>query len=576
MVKRFLTSAVSLWLLLVMAAPAAWANALTVEPDRTQLYEGEVLTLTVKGSMKIDINLTNLFSFDLSQLPSPDIEKVQPDFEILARNQRYSVQTVNNEMVGEIVWTYQLAPTRSGTLTIPALAFKDSSSAPVSVEVLDGSPPNQSAPGKDSFIELSTDKADVYVQEQLILTIQLYFSGNLIRGELSEPEHPDAIIESLGKQQEFTRSRDGTRYRVVERRYAIFPQQSGELSLAPINFEGQARDGSGQLRFLRDRQQLFDVRVKPVPDHYPAGQPWLPAREMTLTEEGLPAANELSVGSNLNRKLTLQAIGLPSEALPALPQTAPDAIRNYPEQPLRNTETSADGLRSTLQQMSALVPVQAGDAVLPAIRIPWWNTQTDQLEFAELPARRYRIEGGSAIIAPPVSEAAQPPGSPPTATGPEQPRAEPISPWFISTLALAVLWLATAALWWLSRKKRSQLAAPPAHTNDASEKQAFARLKEAIQTRSGQSSALLVSWARLRFPDQGLVTLEAVLEFSGDPVLAEALGQFQEDLFSKHRTGLGNEVSKRLISAVERLRASRTATASSAGLPPLYPAGLSN
>ena len=190
MVNRFLTSAVSLWLLVMMAAPAAWANALTVEPDRNQLYEGEVLTLTVKGAMKIDINLTNLFSFDLSQLPSPDIEKVEPEFEILARNQRYSVQTVNNEMVGEITWTYQLAPTRSGTLTIPELTFQDSSSSPVTVEVLDGSPPNQPAPSRDSFIELSADKAEVYVQEQLILTIQLYFSGNLIRGELSEPEHP--------------------------------------------------------------------------------------------------------------------------------------------------------------------------------------------------------------------------------------------------------------------------------------------------------------------------------------------------------------------------------------------------
>ena len=103
MVTRVLSLAATLLLLLLSAASHA-ADRLLVEPDRTQLYEGEVLTLTVKGSMKIDINLSNLFSFDLSQLPSPDIEKVEPDFEILARNQRYSVQTVNNEMVGEITW----------------------------------------------------------------------------------------------------------------------------------------------------------------------------------------------------------------------------------------------------------------------------------------------------------------------------------------------------------------------------------------------------------------------------------------------------------------------------------------
>ncbi|GGC75063.1 hypothetical protein GCM10011362_24570 [Marinobacter halophilus] len=575
MVKRYMPAAVSLWLLLVMAAPAAWANALTVEPDRTQLYEGEVLTLTVKGSMKIDINLTNLFSFDLSQLPSPNIEKVQPDFEILARNQRYSVQTVNNEMVGEITWTYQLAPARTGTLTIPELTFQDSTSAPVTVEVLGGTPPNQPTPSRDSFIELSADKADVYVQEQLVLTIQLYFSGNLIRGELSEPAHPDAIIESLGKQREFARYRDGTRYRVVERRYAIFPQQAGELSLAPISFEGQARDASGQLRFLRDRQQLFDVRVKPVPDSYPAGQPWLPALEMTLTEEGLPATDELSAGSNLNRRLTLQAVGLPSEALPALPQAVPDAIRSYPEQPLRNTETTPDGLRSTLQQMSAMVPVQAGDAVLPAIRIPWWNTQTDQLEYAELPARPYRIKGDSAMIAAPASDAAQAPGSPPSVTSPQPPGDEQTSPWLISTLVLAGLWLVTAALWWLSRRRRNEQVQPE-RTGNANEKQAFTKLKQAIQAGSTQGSTLLVTWARLRYPEQGLVTLEDVLRFSGDPALADALRQYQKGLFSKQRTTSGDEEGKRLITALERLRATRKTAESTPGLAPLYPAGLSN
>lgn len=42
------------------------------------------------------------------------------------------------------------------------------------------------------------------MQEQLTMTIRLFFSGNLVRGELSEPEHPDAIIEPLGKQREYS------------------------------------------------------------------------------------------------------------------------------------------------------------------------------------------------------------------------------------------------------------------------------------------------------------------------------------------------------------------------------------
>ncbi|MEP3562125.1 MAG: BatD family protein, partial [Marinobacter sp.] len=206
MVKNLLPS---LLCLLLLFSGALSANELTAEPDRDQLYEGEVLTLTVKGSMNIELNLSNLFNFDLSQLPSPNIEQVEPDFEILARNQRYSVQTVNGDMMGEITWTYQLAPKRTGTLTIPALKFQEATSNPVTIEVVSGTPPDHPAANRDSFVELSADKADVYVQEQLVLTVQLYFSGNLVRGELSDPQHPDAIIESLGKQREFTTRRDG-------------------------------------------------------------------------------------------------------------------------------------------------------------------------------------------------------------------------------------------------------------------------------------------------------------------------------------------------------------------------------
>src|SRR5690554_3012064 len=137
MVKRLIIS--TIWLaMLMMTGLQAYAGELSAEPDRSRLYEGEVLTLTVKGSTEIDISLSNLFDFDLSNLPSPDIEKVEPDFEILARNQRYSVQTVNGDMTGEITWTYQLAPTRTGKLTIPELTFKDATSEPIEIDVVTG------------------------------------------------------------------------------------------------------------------------------------------------------------------------------------------------------------------------------------------------------------------------------------------------------------------------------------------------------------------------------------------------------------------------------------------------------
>ncbi|WP_372965997.1 BatD family protein [Marinobacter sp.] len=575
MVKTLLSSL--LCLLFMLSGPLS-ANELTAVPDRDQLYEGEVLTLTVKGSMQIEINLSNLFSFDLSQLPSPDIEKVEPDFEILARNQRYSVQTVNGDMVGEITWTYQLAPKRTGTLTIPALTFKDSTSKPVTIEVVSGTPPNQPSSGRDSFVELSADKAEVYVQEQLVLTVQLYFSGNLIRGELSDPQHPDAIIEGLGKQREFTTTRDGTRYRVVERRYAIFPQTPGELSLPAIRFEGQVRDAAGALKFLRDAQELYPVKVKPVPDSYPAGQPWLPATSLALAEDGLPPAGELRAGSNLNRKIILRASGLPSEALPPLSVEYPSAIRYYPELPQRNTEPTPEGLEATLQQEAALVPVNTGDIVLPAVRVPWWNTETDQLEETVLPERRYQISGGNMTATPAINEPSQPKAPVDnTPAGGNIITKESSSPWLWSTLLLGALWLLTIMLWWLNRKKPARPDTNSGKPFDESEKRAFEQLTQAIRNGSPETSGILLRWARLKLPGQTFASAADVVRYSDDQELSEALRAFQESLYASGTSGqpIDQPLKDALLKAVTRLRQRQEDNEAPKGLAPLYPAGLS-
>ncbi|MEP1703538.1 MAG: BatD family protein, partial [Marinobacter sp.] len=459
MVSRLTGPFILILLLVTMAGPAMAANDLIAEPDRTRLYEGEVLTLSVKGSTKIDINLGNLFDFDLSNLPKPDIEKVEGDFEILARNQQYSIRTVNNEMMGEITWTYQLAPKKTGKLTIPSLSFRDARSAPVAIKVISGTPPDQEPDAeRDSFIELAADKEEVYVQEQLVFTIKLFFTGNLIRGELSEPEHPNAIVESLGKQNEYTRYRDGVRYRVVERRYALFPQREGQLSLQPIRFEGQARNEQGQLKFLRDSANLFDITVKGVPAGF-SGDTWLPARTLELDQSGLPRNQNLTAGQNLTRSLTMRAEGLPAESLPPFPEQTPDSIRAYPEKPERTTTPGPDGLASTLTQTTALVPVQPGKLTLPEIRIPWWDTESDSEKVAVIPAHTLVVEGipGQIDSVPDkledASEAGTKPNNDPISNEPDGESG--VGFWPLATLTVLAGWLITLAAWWYSRRRTS-------------------------------------------------------------------------------------------------------------------------
>lgn len=430
--------------------------------------------------------------------------------------------------------------------------------------------------GRDAFIELSADKAEVYVQEQLILTIQLYFSGTLVQGDLSEPGHPDAIIERLGSQQESVQYRDGTRYRVIERRYAIFPQEPGSFTLPAIRFEGHVRDSSSrQLRSVRDSQQLYEVPVKSIPDEYPADTPWLPASNLSLSEEGLPRSRELEAGSNLTRKLTLQATGLPAEALPPFPQRLSGGIRQYPDQPLRNTDATQNGLQSVLQQSFALVPVQAGETVVPRLSIPWWNTKTDELEEAVLPATTYQITGAEAVVATPdINEADN---ATDTARGSDSGGGETqsVSGWIWSTLVFVLLWLATLALWWRSRGKKTNRPQAPRQQSH-SEKQAFDDLIQSVTNSSAQASGLLLRWARVRYPGQAFASTQDLTRYLNDKELETAMEDYQEALFSARggKSEVNKEVRTRLIKAIGRA-ARHKEGASQESLPSLYPAELS-
>ncbi|MDN6318752.1 MAG: BatD family protein [Marinobacter sp.] len=594
MVKRLIISSIRLTVLaaLMILWLPAFAGELTAEPDKTRLYEGDVLTLTVKGSTKIDISLSNIFDFDISSLPAPDIEKVSPDFDILARNQRYSIRTINGDMVGEITWTYQLSPKSTGKLTIPALTFQNAVSKPLTIDVVDGTPPDQAAENRDSFIELTADKADVYVQEQLILTVRLFFRGNLIRGELSDPQHPNALIETLGKQKESSRMRDGVRYRVVERRYALFPQKPGTLNLPAIRFEGQARGADGSLKFLRDSAELFEVHVKDVPAEF-SGSTWLPATDLTLAEAGMPPALNLSTGDNLTRTLSLQATGLPSETLPPLPDSVPDGLRIYPESPQRDTSSGPNGITSTLTQTRALVPVSPGKLTLPAIRIPWWDTESNSEKVALIPAQTLNVaSAGENNGAVPAAGPADNQSTPPETGNKERTFNATGNTggnhfWQWISLALAGIWILTMLAWWRTRRMTQQSPANTEPPSPGNEQAAFEKLLNAAKKGHAATSGLFISWAGMRLPGHDFCSVADVFRAFPEPDLEAELGKLQAYLFSQNHAAGKNHTEDSsgnrndawdgtaLTQALKQARRRMENGVSESGLPPLYPGNLS-
>jgi hypothetical protein len=443
---------------------------------------------------------------------------------------------------------------------------------------------NPTADLRKSFIELSTDKAELYVQEQLLLTVQLYFSNDLIRGELSEPVSNNAVIESLGPQQEYARVRGDQRYRMIERRYAVYPQTSGQLSLAPVEFEGSFRGVSGRLQILRSSEQLFDLPVKDIPPQF-TGSVWLPATGLTLEDSGLPKDNRVTSGANLTRQLTLRANGLPDATLPPFPaQTAP-GLRTYPEPAKRATDTSIDGLTSILQQASALVPVEAGELRLPELRIPWWDTASDSEKVAIIPERVLMVAPGSsintqaqaqaptvAVVDKKLNNAVSDANPEPDMNNQSTTSGGALWPWLALFMALG--WGITAGFFWRARRSRYRANTAIESNAGADDSRLYKELLAAAGNNNPDTPRLLLRWMNLQYPDKRFQSWRQVAEFCHSPPLTDALGKLEQRRYGTTEQPLEHEASNnpaQLQQAIRELGRRPASLSANNGLSPLYP-----
>ncbi|WP_339800217.1 hypothetical protein [uncultured Marinobacter sp.] len=430
---------------------------------------------------------------------------------------------------------------------------------------------------RELFIELSASEDRVYIQQELILTVRLFFASNLIRGELSAPEHSDAVIEQLGRQREFSQERDGQSYRVVERRYSVFPQTTGTLSLPAISFEGLARHPRGHAYRLRTSATLFDVEVRDIPDNF-SGNTWLPARSLTISERGLPDGGSLSIGQSLNRSIQIEATGLQGPVLPPLADQYPDSLRSYPETPVRNSAVGPSGISGSLEQSIALVPVAAGNLVLPEIRVHWWDVTTDEPRVAVLPARRYTVmpsPGSSEPIATTAEEPAE--NSDPTV---DTTASTGFWPWL--SLLFGLGWAGTGCLWWCQRRKWQARKSIHQETPAANLKTPeFRAMTERLADANPDWVRHFIHWTQ-SVADHPVHTVDQALAHWQDPLLTDLVQQWHQETWGNPAVPSERKLAAVTAALTDRLKLcqkrGRRAPAhhkTTAPLPGFYPEGLS-
>ena len=251
------------------------------------------------------------------------------------------------------------------------------------------------------FLQTSVNKNQVYVQEALIYSIKLYYTLAFERGaSFSRLEMSEAAFNKLGDDLNYTETIDGVLYTVNESRFIVFPQSSGEFAIAPMRFRAftqtRATRNNTNLQTTAQRQtiELFSqehkISVVTLPRSYP-GLNWLPSSDVTISDSWSRSLEDMRIGDSVVRTIQLDAKDIYASMLINLDFTSASKLRNYPAEAQQVDITEISGVRSGHIQNITIVATEVGKFTLPAIEIPWWNTETNTLEYAALPAQEFDI-----------------------------------------------------------------------------------------------------------------------------------------------------------------------------------------
>ena len=534
---------------LLICTATAHAAELTASVDRSRLNSGETVELTLETS-------------DVTQFGKPDLTPLEPLFEVRGTRQVNQLNTLNGDNRATTRWIITLLPKENGSVLIPPLQVGDVQSQPITVQVVESDVREDKNSLDPVFIEASLDQSSVYVQAQAILTLRIYHSVSLYDDSSLTPlQIADARVEQLGDTRTYEKDINGVRHGVIEMRYAIYPQHSGLLTIAPQTFSATlvetqpAQDSTAQGpkpgKLMRVSSAQIPLTVKPKPLTYPIDAPWLPARSLSLSESWNPEPEHTQVGDSLTRSLTLKVEGLASSQLPAMPATEVNGLRRYPDQPVLSNQSSDRGLIGSREEREALVPSRSGLIDLPTVDVVWWNTFEDHLEHTSLPARTLQVANNPSLQVD-------------TPTGGLQPSAvdnDVLWWWKLSTLILACTTLLGFGLWW---RARWQPAVHRAAQTGPSPRTLMDDIKRASQANDPHATRqALDAWARQQpetLADMAarFVPLSDALDGLNGALYSETGQHWQgEDLWRAIRT----------IPAAERVQD----PVGDSGLPPLYP-----
>ncbi|MEE8404366.1 MAG: BatD family protein [candidate division Zixibacteria bacterium] len=381
--------------------------------DTIGLNEQVILQITVSSSER--------------NLPAPHLPTL-PMFKVYSQGRSSNISITNGAVNATLTYRYILTPQKAGTFPIEqvSIVHKNKRFKGNSVELtvlsqgvatpkkLEGSAKDSKGNSRDYFLEASVDKKHPYVGQQVTLTLKFYIAvQNYGSPELSEPSMTGFWSEVIGNKPVYFQRINNRRYKVSERKYALFPTQTGELTIgramisATIATRRNTRDPFSMFGNVFGRGKDITVRSDPVTVNVKT----LPTKKKPKDFTGTVGKFSITASADkrkveVNQPVTvvfkITGVGnIKSVAEPAIPDL-PD-FRIYRASSSENTSRVNDKLGGTKIYEEVFIPGRPGDMTIPSISYNYFDPENRKYQTIKTKPIKISVIKPEGYVAAPQS-----------------------------------------------------------------------------------------------------------------------------------------------------------------------------
>ena len=354
----------------------AQAGSFTARVDKTvgTIADQFVLTLTIDGKADEKPKLPAIAGLETTSAATS-----------------HSTSWVNGMITREIRYRYILTPEREGVYKIPSLSLHVDGemyrTLPITLKVQKDLP-LQDKEEREIFIERDFSSREVYVGEQVIETMKVFYRVKLVKATQADVPLVDFVTFPLGEEKTYQQMVKGRNYRVTEVKKVIIPLQAREklevprfilrtvIALTspraqrsrPGFFDDFFSFGSRQVQ-RRIVSDTFVLKVKPLPPSSPPGN-----LEVVGNFEISATVNKRQIKMGESVTLTVKIAGYGNlQGIKPLAIKLKD-VKIYADKPeVKVMQDLQKGLYSEAVLKLALLPVTAGRIELGKMNLSYFK-----------------------------------------------------------------------------------------------------------------------------------------------------------------------------------------------------------